>query len=75
MIGSYSFFSGKNSTYGARARNVVSMVYINKEEFLNAIKDYSDDFEKFIMMKDNLNIYSVSVGLGINCKMCGKFNH
>ncbi len=34
-----------------------------KEDFLNILKKYPKDFERFCMLKDNLNLYGVSTGL------------
>lgn len=44
-------------------------------DFNEILKKYPDDFEKYYMFKDNLNIYKYSRGLDIKCLVCDSFNH
>ena len=55
--------------------NVVSLVFINKSDFISCIKNFPEDYEKFCMMQDNINLYKNSRGLGLKCPSCHEFSH
>jgi len=50
--------------HGAITTNVVSLVYIHLEDFLEVLKMHHADHEKYTLIKDNFNLYSSSRGLG-----------
>ncbi|EGR30221.1 hypothetical protein IMG5_137760 [Ichthyophthirius multifiliis] len=64
-LGEISFLSGMKTDHGAITVNVVSLVYLNIEDFLEIIKDFPEDREKFCLLKDNYQLYQSSRGLGI----------
>ncbi|KAL4507295.1 hypothetical protein ABPG72_002088 [Tetrahymena utriculariae] len=75
VFGEQPFFSQATSNHSAASVNVVKVVYVNQEDFLNVIKSYQKDFETYCMMKDKLNLYSTSKRLGFKCFSCGQFQH
>ncbi|EAR92302.2 cation channel family protein (macronuclear) [Tetrahymena thermophila SB210] len=75
VFGELGFFSGMVSNHGAITTNVVSLVYINIEDFLEVVKHHPLDHEKYKFLSDNYVIYSSSRGLGSQCQGCGKFTH
>jgi hypothetical protein len=60
---------------GAITTNVVSVVYLSKEDFFRILEDFPEDKEKYHKLKDTINMYKSSRGLGIKCPACGKFSH
>ncbi|KAL4474221.1 hypothetical protein ABPG72_001760 [Tetrahymena utriculariae] len=75
VFGELGFFSGMVSNHSAVTANVVSLVYINIEDFLEVVKQHPIDLEKYKFLSDNYVIYSSSRGLGSQCQGCGKFTH
>ncbi|KAL4435261.1 hypothetical protein ABPG74_017353 [Tetrahymena malaccensis] len=75
VFGELGFFSGMVSNHSAITTNVVSLVYINIEDFLEVVKHHPIDHEKYKFLSDNYVLYSSSRGLGSQCQGCGKFTH
>ncbi len=46
-MGEISFFSKLKTDHGAITVNVVSLVYVNFEDFIEIIKDFPEDREKY----------------------------
>jgi CRP-like cAMP-binding protein len=59
VINDREFFAGQIAQAGAITTNVVSLVYLHKEDFLEVLKDNPKDFEKYHMLKDLINLYNV----------------
>ena len=47
MFGELSFFSGLPRRASARSVNLSTLYKINRQEFIDIIKDVREDFEKF----------------------------
>ena len=54
---------------------ISDIAYIEREKFLELLSDYSLDFEKFNMIKDNIQIYRRTEQLKQSCYSCGSFKH
>lgn len=75
MFGLESFLSGSETQVSAKSLNVVSVAYLNEEDFLHIIQEFKNDKERYLMIKDKLNLQRASRGLGINCYLCDSFVH
>ncbi len=69
------FFTGSVSDINAISNNVTQVIYLNKSDFLEVLKKYPLDFEKFHILKDNFRLFKSSRGLDHFCSACGKFTH
>lgn len=49
------------------------MIYLDREEFLNEIKNFPKDFEKLCWLKDKIVLYDSF--LGNKCEFCNNLNH
>ncbi|KAL4461182.1 hypothetical protein ABPG72_009479 [Tetrahymena utriculariae] len=45
------------------------------DDFVECLKEREEDFEKFCLLRDNLQIYNISKGLEIKCFGCSQFTH
>lgn len=75
IIGQFNFFSQQRSHFSAVSQNVVTLAYFELSEFLATLAKFSSDYQKYCMLKDNLNIYHFQKGLGIKCECCARFTH
>jgi len=39
------------------------------------LKDYPEDYENFVQIKDKINLYSDFEQIGLKCSSCGSFRH
>ena len=53
--------------YSIRCSDFCSLLKINRNDFLNLLKEYPEDYEKFCKIKDSIGMYS---NLGEICKKC-----
>ncbi len=75
MFGHNYFFSGQFSTYAAKSINTVTLVYIEKKDFLDKLSHHKKDQEMFYYIKDNVNIYKSLRIINMFCSSCNSFNH
>lgn len=51
-FGFYSFFTGLNEKYKVRTLDFTKLLVIKKNDFVELIKNYNDDYEKFCFIRD-----------------------
>lgn len=54
ILGLLSFMSDQATSYLTRTEDVVQLVYVSRDEFLDTLKRHPADFELFHYMKSNL---------------------
>ena len=75
IFGELAFFTGRNSDMGSISLNVVSLVCLNFDDFMEIIRDFPQDYQKFCMLRDNILIYNSTRGLEVQCSSCKNFKH
>ncbi|KAL4451099.1 hypothetical protein ABPG74_021421 [Tetrahymena malaccensis] len=75
MFGEIEFFTGQQRQFSLRASTVCQLAYLNKQDFLDAIKNNNIEFERFSKMRDLLSIYKDTQGFDHQCGSCGKYTH
>ncbi|KAL4462758.1 hypothetical protein ABPG72_015013 [Tetrahymena utriculariae] len=75
LLGQAAFFTQLPCSTGARCINVTSLIFITRDDFIDVIRKHSKDYEKFCMLRDNIQVNHISRGLGTKCHLCGSFNH
>ncbi|EAR83914.2 cation channel family protein (macronuclear) [Tetrahymena thermophila SB210] len=75
LLGQAAFFTQLPCSTGARCVNVTSLIFITRDDFIDVIRKHSKDYEKFCMLRDNIQVNHISRGLGTKCHLCGSFNH
>ncbi|CAD8116561.1 unnamed protein product [Paramecium sonneborni] len=60
-----------------KSNGYVSLLILSKKDFLDTIKNYPEDFQKFCEIKEqmNLNMYPPQIENGVFCPACLKFDH
>ncbi|CAD8200380.1 unnamed protein product [Paramecium pentaurelia] len=60
-----------------KSNGYVSLLILSKKDFMDTIKNYPEDFQKFCEIKDqmNLNLYPPQIENGVFCPACLLFNH
>ena len=56
MFGITSFISEQPTRRGAKTKEMIEVAYIEKGHFIKLIKKYPEDYERFLMLKDNYNM-------------------
>lgn len=46
-FGAYSFFTGVAQTYTIRSREFTTLLYIKRDEFVELLQQFPDDYENF----------------------------
>ncbi|EAR91049.2 cyclic nucleotide-binding domain protein (macronuclear) [Tetrahymena thermophila SB210] len=75
MFGQIEFFSQKSSQFTVKTLNVVTIAYIEYQDFTNALKNNPQDQEKYYLIKDKINQYSDISALDFQCYGCKRFGH
>ncbi|KAL4462115.1 hypothetical protein ABPG74_000960 [Tetrahymena malaccensis] len=75
MFGQIEFFSQKSSQYAVKTLNVVTIAYIEYQDFINALKNNPQDQEKYYLIKDKINQYKDISALDFQCQGCKRFGH
>ncbi|KRX04859.1 Cyclic nucleotide-binding protein [Pseudocohnilembus persalinus] len=74
-FGFYSFFTGLNEKYKVRTLDFTKLLVIKKNDFVELIKNYNDDYEKFCYIRDQLILNEDSSQIGQKCSCCGSISH
>ncbi|KAL4483601.1 hypothetical protein ABPG72_006667 [Tetrahymena utriculariae] len=75
MFGQIEFFSQKSSNFTVKTLNVVTIAYIEYQDFINVLKNNPQDQEKYYLIKDKINQYRDISALDFQCYGCKRFGH
>ena len=75
IFGELSFFSNQERTACARSMDFTTAYMIRNEDFINLLKKFPKDYQKFCEIKDNINIYGDFNDLYIRCYSCHEVSH
>ncbi|KRX09492.1 Cyclic nucleotide-binding protein [Pseudocohnilembus persalinus] len=74
-VGAFEFFTAAANRYSVRSRGYGAILQIKRSDFVNLIKDYPEDYEKFIYLQDSV-IYSQNyLGIANKCLACHSIWH
>lgn len=74
-FGEVSFFSGRQRLAGAKASSYCTLVRIKREDFLQAVEYFHEDFERFKEKQDEILLYDKYATILTNCAICGSYQH
>ncbi|KAL4466998.1 hypothetical protein ABPG74_010595 [Tetrahymena malaccensis] len=74
-FGEISFFSGKPRSMSIKSLEFTTLLYIKRIDFLQSIKNFPEDYERFCFIKDNINFYSDYSHLNLECLSCKQLGH
>lgn len=60
---------------GYRSVGSCTLYYISKVDFLQELRNYPLDLEKYLFIKDNITIYRSQRNIGTKCHFCEKYTH
>ena len=63
ILGMYSFFTGITNSYSARCVTECEIYKMDRDEFINILKENDTDFERFSSIKDDLLINNYAYAL------------
>ncbi|KAL4496093.1 hypothetical protein ABPG72_015515 [Tetrahymena utriculariae] len=75
IFGEISFFSGLARKASARSTNLSTLYKINRNQFIELIKENSEDFERFKMMEEQVKFQQDLSILFIECYTCKSLGH
>lgn len=75
LFGEIAFFSGKERSCSARSKGFTTLFSIKRDEFIQVLQDFPDDFEKFNMISQQISIYENLKSLKIRCYCCCQNDH
>ncbi|KAL4498693.1 hypothetical protein ABPG73_003490 [Tetrahymena malaccensis] len=75
IFGEISFFSSLARKASARSTNLSTLYKINRNQFIELIKESSEDFERFKMMEEQVKFQQDLSILFIECYTCKQLGH
>ncbi|KAL4482674.1 hypothetical protein ABPG73_021334 [Tetrahymena malaccensis] len=72
-FGQFGFFGCKPREIAVKCCDITHLVYLENEDFISVIKNYQEDYEKYYMMKDEINFKDKK--LSTKCSSCGAYDH
>jgi hypothetical protein len=61
--------------YNIRSIGFTTLLKIKREDFLNLLKEFPEDYESFCRIRDEIIFYDNFKSIGLNCFSCGSSNH
>ena len=75
VFGELSFFNGKARKESAKTLDFVYMLKISLNEFIDILKEFPNDYEKYCEIKDRINFNNEFELIKIRCYSCGSHDH
>lgn len=73
-FGELSLFSNLPRSSSAKSISFSSLFVIKQDNFINILKENPDDYERFCLIKDEINLYKNFTGVGLFCWGCKNSN-
>ncbi|EWS74108.1 cation channel family protein (macronuclear) [Tetrahymena thermophila SB210] len=74
-FGEISFFTGKPRCMSIKSLEFTTLLYIKRVDFLQIVKYFPEDYERFCFIKDNIDLYRQYSKLNIQCLSCKQLGH
>ncbi|KAL4484099.1 hypothetical protein ABPG73_009297 [Tetrahymena malaccensis] len=74
-FGQISFFTGKQRTFSVRSLDFCRLLVIRRQDFIQLLQEYPDDYEKFCMIKDSILQYNDTSIIKSGCYACKSSTH
>ncbi|KAL4507964.1 hypothetical protein ABPG72_021337 [Tetrahymena utriculariae] len=75
LFGQYNFLTGQISQISIKTKTSAKVIKINRDKFLEIIKNQEDDFEIFSDLKDKIALNENYESIGQNCVFCQSSIH
>ncbi|KAL4499441.1 hypothetical protein ABPG73_008991 [Tetrahymena malaccensis] len=75
IFGELSFFSGFKRQASARSVNLSTLYKIRRDQFIEILKENTEDFERFKMMQDQIIFQSELSAIHVECFNCKNIGH
>lgn len=74
-FGEISFFTGNERLASAQSKDFTTLYLIKREDFLEVLKRFPEDYEKYFMIYDQINLENNYNALSIKCYSCEQKGH
>ncbi|EAS05020.2 cation channel family protein (macronuclear) [Tetrahymena thermophila SB210] len=74
-FGMVGFFTGFSESYTVRSKEFCKLLFIKRQDFLEVLKEYQSDYEKFCYIKDNIMLYDNLDLIKKDCLSCLSTSH
>lgn len=75
VFGEIAFFSGNSRTASAQSKDFSTMIYIKREDFLQLLEKFPEDYEKYCLIRDQIKIEKNNNSINTFCYSCKQFDH
>ncbi|KAL4437912.1 hypothetical protein ABPG74_001083 [Tetrahymena malaccensis] len=75
FFGVQEFFTGRKRLFNVRSKDFCTLLCIDRQDFLNLLKDFSKDFERFCDIRDTLIFNPEKSDVKQECYGCQQLNH
>ena len=75
VFGEMAFFTGKSRIASAQSKDFSSMIFIRREDFLNVLAKFPEDYEKYCLIRDQLILDQNFNSINMSCYSCKQMDH
>lgn len=75
VFGELSFFTGLPRSASAKSKDFCSMIFIKREDFLNILQKFPEDYEKYCLIRDQISTEKNFNSINASCYSCKAFDH
>ena len=75
VFGEMGFFAGQKRSVTANSKDFTSIVCIKRDDFLNVLKQFPQDYERYCQIRDQLSNEHYYMAVNLKCMACNEFNH
>ncbi|EAR83225.2 cation channel family protein (macronuclear) [Tetrahymena thermophila SB210] len=75
FVGSQEFFGDNLYQFSAKANTFTQFLIIDKQDFIESLKNFENDYESFCEIRDNINLQHKNSALCIRCESCSQYGH
>lgn len=75
VFGELAFFSGKIRGVSAQSSDFTSLLYIKREDLLNTLKNFPNDYERYCKIRDQILLNNNYMAINVKCGACEKGDH
>ena len=75
VFGEMGFFTGQYRRVSAQSKDFSSLLCISREDFLNTLKKFPQDYERYCKIRDEILLQNNYMPLNMKCMACKQYDH
>ena len=75
VFGEMGFFAGQKRSVSARSKDFTSLICIKRDDFLNVLRQFPQDYDRYCKIKDQLLNENYNMAINLSCMACKQYDH